>query len=208
MYCRITKMNPKKAKNCTAIEVAPAPKPRRRNRRGSSSGSSRRSSQATKAVISASASPKALSVSGSLEAGSVELRIRGDACGGDQGDDAKRTAEREDRIPGEQLEQGSRDQQAEKGARAGNPGPDGNRPVALAGREDVGDDRQRRRHDRRGAEAHHRPDGDQRARVVDQQRRGGGGRVRSQAPKQHRAAPEPVAQRAGEQEQAREDHGV
>ena len=44
---------------------------------------------------------------------------------------------------------------------AGEAGPDGDGLGPLLGREDVGEDRQRRRHDERGADAHHRAEGDE-----------------------------------------------
>ena len=58
--------------------------------------------------------------------------------------------------PGEVLEQPAADDRPERDRRAGRRAPQADRPRALAALgEDVGDQRQRRREDHRGAEAHH-----------------------------------------------------
>ena len=61
-YWRMMKKKPKLAKNCTVMVRLPMPKPARRNRRGSSSGSVRRSSQATKATAPTTPVTKAVTV--------------------------------------------------------------------------------------------------------------------------------------------------
>ena len=66
------------------------------------------------------------------------------------------------RAPPEVLEQEAAGDRAEADAEAGHAGPDADRlaPLGRVG-EHVGDDRQRRRHDERAADAHERPGGDQ-----------------------------------------------
>ena len=54
------------------------------------------------------------------------------------------------------LEQEPAADRAERDADAGDRGPERDRAAALLGREHVGDDRQRRRHDERAADAHER----------------------------------------------------
>ena len=88
------------------------------------------------------------------------------------------------------------------------PCPDGDRPAPLARvAEDVGQDRQRRRHDQRATDAHERPGEDQLRRRV---RKGGG---RRSDPEQHDAdlqralAPEAIGQAAAREQQTGEhDH--
>ena len=94
-------------------------------------------------------------------------------------------------------------------AEADRAGPDADRLAALPRVEDVGDDRQRRRHDRRGAEAHQRAGRDElvgRLRVGRTQRGDAeqGESDRSADP----LAAEAVAEDAGGEEQAGEDQGV
>ena len=55
------------------------------------------------------------------------------------------------------VEQEPADQRAERAAGPGEPGPDADGLGPLVGWEDVGEDRQRRRHDQGGPDAHRRP---------------------------------------------------
>ena len=85
---------------------------------------------------------------------------------------------------------------------AGDAGPDADRAAALIGREDVGEDRQGRRHDQRAADAHERAGRDQRARRCRRTPTAPSRRRRSTRPSGERlAAAEPVAEAArGEQQ--------
>ena len=70
--------------------------------------------------------------------------------------DDDRDVHEEDRAPVEVLEQEAAGDRAEHAGEPGRACPDADRLAALARREDVGDDRQRRRHDERAADAHER----------------------------------------------------
>ena len=80
--------------------------------------------------------------------------VDGDGDGG-EGDDGDVDEER--RAPPELLEQRAGHDRAERSAGAGEADPDGDRPLPLLGREDGGDQRQRRRHHERRAGALHGP---------------------------------------------------
>ena len=80
----------------------------------------------------------------------------------DEGEDHDRHVHQEHRAPREVLEQEAADQRAEGDADAGDSRPRWRWPgPAPAGREDVGEERQRGRHDQRAADAHEGPGGDQ-----------------------------------------------
>ena len=64
-YCSAAKKNPNAAKNCTASERLPMPKPRTANRRGSSSGAGVRHSHSTNATRAARPRASTASASGS-----------------------------------------------------------------------------------------------------------------------------------------------
>ena len=84
-------------------------------------------------------------------------------------------------------------------------------PIALRGsaaREDVGQDRQRRGHDERAADAHQRPGGDQHVGGGGDGGQGRAGAEHQQAEGQRPAAAEAVAERAGGEQQAGEDEHV
>ena len=123
-----------------------------------------------------------------------------------------RDVDEEDRAPPEVLEQ----EAAERRARCATPrpatrGPDADRlgPLARVG-EDVGEDRQGRRHDERAADAHQRPGADQ-LRPASADERGADG---ARAPKSDEAdartprAAEPVAEAAGGEQQPGEHERV
>ena len=115
----------------------------------------------------------------------------------------------EHRAPPEVVEQQAADERPDRAAGAGEAGPDGDRPAPLVGREDVGEDRQRRRHDQRRADAHDRPGGDELAGRVPTARRTSDAEAEDrQAGLQRALAAEPVAEGAGRQQQAGEDEGV
>ena len=94
------------------------------------------------------------------------LRLRHEHPPGDQGDGDDRQVDEEHRAPPEVLEQQARGDRPDGRAAAGDAGPDGDRLGPLPGREDVGQDRQRRRHDERRTDAHHGPGRDEHARAV------------------------------------------
>ena len=93
-----------------------------------------------------------------------------------------RDVDPEHRAPPEVLEQQPAGHRTDRHAEPGEAGPHGDRPAPLAGvTEDVGEDRQRRRHDQRPADAHERP-------AEDQLRRRVGHRRRDRAERRTRAA--------------------
>jgi hypothetical protein len=57
------------------------------------------------------------------------------------------------------VQEQAAEQRAETDADRRHSGPDADRLAPLLAREDVHDDRERGRHDQRGAQAHHRADG-------------------------------------------------
>ncbi len=72
-----------------------------------------------------------------------------------EGDPGHRNVDPEHRVPREVLEQEAADHRADGDGEPGEAGPDRDRPAALLGIvEDVGEDRQRRGHDQRPADAH------------------------------------------------------
>ena len=84
------------------------------------------------------------------------MRRRDEEHAREQAEDHDRQVHEEDRAPVEVLEQEATGERPERDADAGGAGPHADRPTALLRREDVGDDRQRRRHDQRAADAHER----------------------------------------------------
>ena len=81
------------------------------------------------------------------------------------GDDAERDVEPEDRLPVPALDDGAADQRAERDAEAGDAAPDadGGGPQALA--DAAGEQGERERHERRGADALHGAGGDEHPRL-------------------------------------------
>ena len=106
------------------------------------------------------------------------------------------------------LEQEAAGDRADGGAGAGQAGPDGDGLGPLLGREDVGQDRQGRRHDEGGADAHDRPEGDELAGRSGEGRRRGGDAEDEQPDGERALAAEAVAEGAGREQQAGEDEGV
>ena len=88
-------------------------------------------------------------------------------------------------------------------------GPDADGLAPLARVEDVGDDRQRRRHDRRAADAHQRPGPDQLAgRLGVRRQPATPGRTATRPMQQDPPAAEPVAEHAEGEQQPGEDQRV
>ena len=126
-----------------------------------------------------------------------------------EGDDADRDVDPEHRAPREVLEQQAAGDRADGHGETGEAGPDGDRPAPLAGiAEHVGQDRQRRRHDQRAADAHERPAGDQVDGRRRQRRRGRADGEQHDADLQGALAAEAVAEAARREQQAGEDERV
>ena len=89
---------------------------------------------------------------------------------GDQRDHDDEHVDEEDRAPPEVLEQQAADDAADRDADPGETGPDRDRPRPLVRREHVRQDRQRRRHHERGADAHDRAGADDRRRRARERR--------------------------------------
>ena len=99
------------------------------------------------------------------------LRLRHEDPPGDEGDGDDRQVDEEHRAPPEVLEQQAGRDRSERRAGPGDAGPQGDRLGPLPGREHVGQDRQRRRHDERRADAHDRPGDDEHRRACRRGRR-------------------------------------
>ena len=128
---------------------------------------------------------------------------------GGEGDERDGHVDEEDRGPVEVLEQQAAEERAEADADRGHAGPDADRLAALLAREDVGDDRQRRRHDQRAADAHGGADGDELRRTESTRRTARLAPPNSASPALQRAlAAEAVAERAHRQQQAGEHEQV
>ena len=97
---------------------------------------------------------------------------------------------------------------ADRHGEADRAGPDADRPAALARVEDVGDDRQRHRHDRRAADAHERAGRDELAGVLRVRREQRGQAEQHQADQQEALAADAVAEHAEGEQQPGEDQGV
>ncbi len=231
-----TKKKPNMAKNCRNNDADPVAKPRWENRRGSSSGSSVRSSIQMNPTRKTTPPIRPTSVNGSVQPRSGPSMIprtsrpipmadttapRGSrpTCSSDRvlgttaitpmhDRAASPGGDEEDRAPPELLEQRARDEDAERAAGTGEAGPDADRLGAFFRREHAGDGGQGARHEERSAQAGERaqPDeGSGRAHERRQQRPdaedGGAGDQRT-------AAPEPVAHRAGGEQQRGEHQCV
>ncbi len=119
--------------------------------------------------------------------------------------DRERHVDQEHGRPVEPLEQQSARQRAEPDPHRRQGGPDRDRLTALLAGEDVGDDRERGGHDQRRADTHRRADHDDLvSRVRDES-------AETREPEdrhaglQRQLAPEAIAERAEEEQQARED---
>lgn len=97
------------------------------------------------------------------------------------------------------------DRRADRGDRA--PDADRDRPLAPV-RKDLAEDRERRGHDHRAADAEQRPREDQDQRVVGEGRETGGDAEEAVAEKEDPSAADPVAERAEEDQQRGAGEGV
>ena len=128
---------------------------------------------------------------------------------GDHRDHDDRHVHQEDRPPPEVLEQEPADERADRHAEPRHAGPDADRPAPLARvGEDVRQDRQRGRHDERGAEALHPSQHDQRAGRADHRAAQRSAAEDHQADHEARLAAEPIAGVAADQQQAGEHDRV
>ena len=186
----MTRKIPNRATNSTSSEAEPVAKPRWRNRRGSSSGCSMRSSHKTNAAeqhdarraarrsvsgsdqpwigpsMMPSTSPPMASAESTVPSGSRPTcsldRVFGtNARMATKVDGRQRRGHEEDRRPGEVAEHPAGAEHAERAAGAGEPGPDAHRPSPLLGREDAGDGGQGAGHDQRAADAGERAERDE-----------------------------------------------
>ena len=126
----------------------------------------------------------------------------------DDRDDDDRHVDEEDRSPPEVLEQVTAGDRADRHTDARDPRPDADGAAAFARREDVGEDRQRRRHDERGAEALDRARHDEDAGRSRERRRERAAAEDHEPDEQRRLAAVTVAGAARDQEEAREDERV
>jgi hypothetical protein len=128
---------------------------------------------------------------------------------GDEREDDERDVDEQHRAPPEVLEQPAAGDRSDGDAEPGDAGPggDGPRPLLRVG-EQVGDDRQGRRHDEGGAEAEHGSGGDQ---LLDAARERSGDRgdaEERQSAGQGAASPVAVTEAPGGQQQAGEHQDV
>ena len=126
----------------------------------------------------------------------------------DHADRGERDVDQEDRAPPEVGEQQAADDRADGHADAHGGGPDADGPGPLPRVEHVGDDRQRLRHDRRGAQAHRRPGEDELIGVVRVRGEQREQAERGHADHQHALAADPVADHAEGEQQAGEHQRV
>ena len=135
-------------------------------------------------------------------------RVRHQGDGADQRQRHDGHVDQEHAAPVEVLDQEAAGDRADRDADAGHRRPGGDRLRALLGREDVGQDRERRRHDPCSAETHDRARGDQRRRVRSERRDDGPEPEHGQPGQERALAPEAVAEAAGGEQQTGEDQQV
>ena len=222
--------------NSRIIPVEPVLNAGLRNSRTSSIGSSTRSSHTTNRASTTTAMTNAVTV-GALEpaplgrldepeheghdpddrderADRVEaallrvLRPRHEEPPGDEGDEDHRHVDEEHRPVPEVAEQPAGDDRAEAAGRPGDAGPDGDGLGALAGREDVDEDRQRGRHDQRRGDTHHGATGDDLPHLGGQRRHRRGDEEQHQPELQRALAAEAVAEGPGREQQPGEHERV
>ena len=123
--------------------------------------------------------------------------------------DADRHVDEEEPAPGDQVGQHATEQQAEGGAAGGDRAPDAQRPGALGGVLEGGDDdRQRGRGDERAAEALEPTAENQHRRGLGEAVEQRGGREQRHADDEQAPAAEQVGRAAAEQQEATEDQRV
>ncbi len=127
---------------------------------------------------------------------------------GHESGDHQRDVDEEHRSPPEVLEQEATGDRADGRPGAGQAGPEGDGLGPLVGREDRGQDRQRRRHDQGGADPHERPEGDELAGGCGEGRRGGAAAEDHKTDGQSPFAAEAVTQGPGGEEETGEHEAV
>jgi hypothetical protein len=127
----------------------------------------------------------------------------------EEGGDADRDVDEEDPLPRERVREDAAEQDAGRGAEAADRAPDAERDVPLAAfREGGHQDRERRRRDRRGAEALDRASSDQRRLRPRETAEKRADRERDQADHEDAPAADDVRDASAEQEEASEDERV
>ena len=153
---------------------------------------------------------------GDREAGADEVErarvgvaaLRDEPLPGDERDDDDRHVEPEHGAPREPLEQQAADERPEADADARGRRPDPDRLGALLAREDVHDDRERRGHDHRAADAHRGAQHDQLAGALRERGEHARDAEEDEPGLQRALAPEAVAERAHRQQDAGEGQQV
>ena len=153
------------------------------------------------AIESAKPGTSSRGAAGSFDSGTSQL------AGGERGDD-EREVDEEDRVPARVLDQEAARDRADGDAEAGDAGPHADRLGAFTGGKDGGDDRQRRGHDERAADAHEGAGGDQHLRRGRERGETRAEAEDGQADGEAAFAAEAVAEGAGGEEQAGEDEHV
>ena len=144
-----------------------------------------------------------------VDAGSLRVAGLGDEqLAEEQRRDHDRDVDEEDALPAEVVEQQAAGDRAEGDAEPRDRSPGSDRLRSLVLREDVGEDRQGRRHDRRGAHTHERAGGDQLVRATGHRGQDRAAAEDQQAGEQEPAPTEAIAESAADQEQAGEDEQV
>ena len=137
------------------------------------------------------------------------LRLGDQEVAGDEADDHDGHVDEEDRAPPEVGEQGAAGDRAHAEAERRDAGPDADGLAALVGvAEDVGQDRERRRHDERAADAHDRPGDDQHRRAAGERRQRRAHAEHREAEGQALVATEAVTHAAGGEQQPGEHDRV
>ena len=145
-----------------------------------------------------------------IEPALVRVTRRGDEeVAGDERQRAERQVDPEHRAPLEVAQEEAARHRAERHGETGEAGPHGDRSAPLTRvAEDVGQDRQRGRHDQRPADAHERPAGHQLQGARRQRGRRRADGEQDDADLQGALAAEPVAEAARRQQQSGEHERV
>ncbi len=139
----------------------------------------------------------------------VTLRLGQQQPSDRQADQHQRDVDEEDRTPPEVLEQEAAEQGPDRRAHRGDRAPDAyrERPLTPVGK-DLAEDRQRRGHDHRAADAEQRPRHDQHLGGVGEGGHRAGDAEEGVAEEQDPSAADSVAERAEEDQQRGADQGV